>query len=343
MGGRERVKARIRISSAADVGVGDGPGEPEASAAPSAWAERGMSAVLTALTLVSTLTAGALLQGRDPFMVEYRPLLGFPFRWPGGFDPEALWAGASFALPFVVVLLAHEWAHRITAHAHGVRASLPYLIPFPPHISVVGTLGGFIRLKSSIPSRKALLDIGLSGPVSSLLLSVPLFCVGLLLSHPSEMPARVGLPFVIVFQEIPIRLGEPLLVQALVWLLPGVGTETTALHLHPLAFAGWLGLMLTFLNLLPLARLDGGHILHGLDPGRQRWWARATVLVFVAMGFIWVGWWLWAALMLLLGRARPLPMSSFTDDARPGFHRRALAWVVMMSLLALLPPVPVSF
>jgi membrane-associated protease RseP (regulator of RpoE activity) len=334
MGGDTRVKPRAG-------GVSDPSSAPTLPApSPGEWA---ISVGLFLLTLVSTLTAGALLQGTDPLSLQFRPVAGIPFWWPGGVDMVGLLQGAGFALPFLLILVVHEWAHRVMARRHGVRASLPYLIPFPPHVSVVGTLGGFIRLRSAIPHRRALLDIGLSGPVSSLLLSIPILAVGLLLSTPSDAPTRTGLPFIIFFADIPIRLGEPLLVKAVLWILPGVGGGDVALHLHPLAFAGWLGLMLTFLNLLPLARLDGGHILHALDPPRQRWWARATVVVFVTMGFIWVGWWLWAALMVVLGRSRSLPDAPSDPGPEPGPLRRGLAWTVMIGLLALLPPVPVSF
>lgn len=342
MGGADPVKVHPSTGS---VGLGfqdDGEGgaNEEREATP-LW-ERGLSVLLFFLTLLSTLTAGALLQGLDPLGVERQSFLGWAFWLPTRFRMEEMLAGFPFAGPFMAILFFHEWAHRVAARGHGVRTSPPFLIPFPPHLSVVGTLGGFIRMRSPVPSRRALLDIGLSGPLVSLLLSVPLLALGLLFSVPSEVAAREHLPFVIVFQEIQIRLGEPLLIQGMLALLP-IDPGEAALHLHPLAFAGWLGLMLTFLNLLPLARLDGGHILHALHPGRQRWWSRATVVIFLVMGFVWAGWWAWAGLMFFMGRGRPLPPDAIPSVPEPQGARRWLAWGVMVSVLLLLPPVPISF
>jgi membrane-associated protease RseP (regulator of RpoE activity) len=311
-------------------------------AGPNPFWERGLSVLLFLLTLLSTLTAGALLRGVDHLGLELQPVLGTTVWWPTRLAVGELVEGAAFALPFMAILFLHEWGHRMAAGRHGVRTSPPFLIPFPPHVSVVGTLGGFIRMRSPVPSRRALLDIGLAGPLVSLILSLPILALGILLSAPAEVEARQHLPFLIVFQEIQIRLGEPLLVQGMLKILP-VEAGGAALHLHPLAFAGWLGLMLTFLNLLPLARLDGGHILHALHPGRQRWWARATVGIFLAMGFIWPGWWAWAALMFVMGRGRPLPTDSVPAEPAPTGGWRWVAWGVMVSVLLLLPPIPISF
>lgn len=342
MSGGNGVKALRR---AATGPLRSRPGEspdPPADPPRDPWWEMWVSALLILLTIGTTLTSGALLQGIDPWGLESRTLSGIPLWWPTRVSLSQLLSGASFSFPFMAILLLHEWSHRIAARRYGVRASLPFLIPFPAHVSVVGTLGGFIRLRSAIPSRRALLDVGLSGPLASLLLSVPILALGLLLSVPSELPVREGLPFVILFQDIPIRLGEPMLTQGLMALLP-VETEGAALHLHPLAFAGWLGLILTFLNLLPLGQLDGGHILYALHPGRQRWWSRATVGIFLVLGFLWAGWWAWAVVMLVLGRGRALPPDAVDAEPAPDPWRRGLAWIVMASLLLLLPPIPISF
>lgn len=300
-----------------------------------------LAGTLFALTGFSTLLAGALLRGGDPLAVEFGVRGGIPFWWPTTLELDLLLSGWPFAAAFMGILLAHEWAHRVAAARHGVPTSLPFFIPFPPHVSVIGTLGAFIRLRGQVPHRKALLDVGLAGPIASLLLSVPVLAVGLVLSTPSEVPVREGLPFFILFHEMPIRLGEPLLVQAMNAILPIEGGDG-ALLLHPLAFAGWLGLMLTFLNLLPLARLDGGHILHALDPARQRWWTGATVLVFLTLGFIWAGWWVWALVMALLGRSRPLPPGAVGREPLPSPARRRVAWAVLVMVPFLLPPVPVA-
>lgn len=301
-----------------------------------------LSAGLLILTLLSTLVAGALLVGVDPLGLEFRTILGIPFWWPTGFSLVDLLKGIPFAVPFVAILYGHEWGHRWAADRHGVVAGPPLLIPFPPHISVVGTLGGLVRLHSPIPHRRALLDVGASGPLISLVLSLPCLMLGLLLSEVTEVPARDGLPFIIVFQDIVIRLGEPLLVGGLLAILP-VSVEEAALHLHPLAFAGWVGLILTFLNLLPLGQLDGGQILYALHPGRQRWWSRATVSVFLVLGFMWPGWWAWAVITFVLGRNRTIPLEAMPPHPAPTGWRKVTGWLLMGSLILLLPPIPVSF
>ncbi|MFW5904830.1 MAG: site-2 protease family protein [bacterium] len=307
----------------------------------SVFLEAWFAGALFVATLLSTLVAGALLQGVDPLGLEFSTRFGVPFWWPTSLRWQALASGWPFAVGFVGVLLAHEWAHRVAASRHGIPTSPPFSIPFPPHLSVIGTLGAFIRLRGRVPSRRALLDVGLSGPLTSLLLSVPILVAGLLLSERSGVPALEGLPFLISFHDMPIRLGEPLLVRGMTALLPLASGEG-ALLLHPLAFAGWLGLILTFLNLLPLARLDGGHILHALDPARQRWWTRATVLLFLVFGFWWAGWWVWAAVTLVLGRSRPLPDGAVGVEPLPSPGRRRAGWTVLATVPFLLPPVPVA-
>lgn len=317
--------------------TGDGGGDAGPGWAADVWGAWG----LFLLTLFSTLVAGSLLNGADPLGLEFGFRAGVPFWWPTRFDSPALLDGGSFAFPLVGILLAHEWAHRTAARSHGIPVSPPFFLPCPPHLSVVGTLGAFIRLRGAVPSRAALLDVGLSGPLVSLLLSLAALGWGLSLSVPSGLIAQGGLPFLILFQDIPIRLGEPLLVRGMLELL-GTGAGEGALLLHPLAFAGWLGLVLTFLNLLPLDRLDGGHILHALDPSRQRWWRIATVGVFLGLGFLWPGWWIWAGVMLVLGRIRPLPHDAVGTGPLPSAPRRWVAWCVMASVPFLLPPIPVG-
>jgi membrane-associated protease RseP (regulator of RpoE activity) len=338
MGTDERVKAPPRVPEPAREPVSRGMRRPALEWSP--W-ETVLATVLFLLTLASTLVGGALLSGADPVALDSGLVAGVRIWWPTGVDLGAALSGWSFAVAFMGILLAHEWAHRVAAVRHGIPTSPPYFIPFPPHLSVIGTLGAFIRLRGRLPHRRALLDVGMSGPLASLLLSLPVLAAGLLLSTRSQIPMREGLPYLIVFQELPIRLGEPLLVRGVSALLPLEGGDG-ALLLHPLAFAGWLGIMLTFLNLLPLARLDGGHMLLALDPARQRWWTRATVAIFLALGFMWMGWWVWAAVMAVLGRARPLPDGAVGGEPLPPPGRRRLGWIVLATVPLLLPPVPVG-
>ena len=173
--------------------------------------------------------------------------------------------GWVFAAALLSILLAHEFGHYFTAQRYGVPASLPYFIPFP--FSLFGTMGAFIRMSARIPNRRALFDIAAAGPLAGLVLAIPLSYVGISLSdivRKDALPANV------------ITLGEPLLFQYLSRLAHGTLAENLDVMLHPLAFAGWAGMFVTALNLLPIGQLDGGHISHALFGFRSR-------LVAVAM------------------------------------------------------------
>ncbi|MDX1495341.1 MAG: site-2 protease family protein, partial [Longimicrobiales bacterium] len=150
--------------------------------------------VLFLLTLITTLGSGALMADVDPFHTRLLELGDLQLPYPSGLSLPRLAAGFSFALPFLGVLLAHEMSHVWAARRHGVRASLPYFIPFPPYFSLIGSLGAFIRLKGPTVRRASLFDIGASGPLGSFLLSIPLLIVGLSLSDAVPGPATLSTP-----------------------------------------------------------------------------------------------------------------------------------------------------
>jgi len=167
--------------------------------------------------------------------------------------------GVFFSAGLLSILLAHEFGHYFAAKHYSVPVSLPYFIPFP--LSLFGTLGAFIRMSPRIPHRRALFDIAAAGPLAGLVLAIPFTYVGILFSRllPKEaMPGAV------------ITLGEPLLFQGLTWLAHGDLQQNVDMLLHPLAFAGWAGMFVTALNLLPIGQLDGGHITHSLFGSHSR-------------------------------------------------------------------------
>jgi membrane-associated protease RseP (regulator of RpoE activity) len=173
-------------------------------------------------------------------------------------------AGPVFSAGLLSILLAHEFGHYFTARKYGVPVSLPYFIPFP--FSLFGTLGAFIRMSPRIPHRRALFDIAAAGPLAGLVLAIPFSYIGIL--H-STIVQKNFLP------SDSISLGEPLLFQGLTWLAHGHIGDNADLLMHPLAFAGWAGMFVTALNLLPIGQLDGGHISHALVGSRSRWVAGA--------------------------------------------------------------------
>ncbi len=239
--------------------------------------------------------------------------------------------GPVFSAGLLSILLAHEFGHYFAARSYRVPVSLPYFIPFP--LSLFGTLGAFIRMSPRIPHRRALFDIAAAGPLAGLVLAIPLSYVGIYSSVILQKAARPAHA---------ISLGEPLLFQALTWMTHGSLGESVDLLLHPLAFAGWAGMFVTALNLLPIGQLDGGHISHALFGSRSQLVARAmfgglALYSLVQRNFTWFP---LLVLLLLLGIRHP---SSFDDGLPMGGARRAvgiLLGVIFIICFSLVPIQP---
>ncbi|HEX3597238.1 MAG TPA: site-2 protease family protein, partial [Polyangiaceae bacterium] len=173
-----------------------------------------------------------------------------------------LLSGWTFAVPFLGILLFHEFGHYIAARLHRVEASLPYFLPLPV-LSPFGTMGAVISMRGRIRSRDALLDIGASGPLAGLFVAIPVLAYGLSLSTVGPIGAEH-------YQQE----GQSLLYVAMKRLILGPIPAGMDVNLHPTAFAGWGGLLITMLNLLPWGQLDGGHVAYALFGPRQHVYAR---------------------------------------------------------------------
>jgi membrane-associated protease RseP (regulator of RpoE activity) len=299
-----------------------------------------MHAALFAVTLLTTLAAGALMTGADPFGTEVLWIGELSIPYPSEVDWRVLALGAPFALPFLGVLLAHEMGHYTAARIHRVRVTLPYFIPFPPYFSIIGTIGAFIRLLGPTVRRATLFDVGSSGPLASFLVSLPLVAVGLAMSEP--IPGRVSLasPFAIQFVGQMVWLGNGVVTHLLAtWLAPAPVGEALLL-LHPLALVGWLGLFVTALNLLPLGQLDGGHVIYALAPARHGVAARAFLLCLIPLGLLWWGWWAWAVVVLLINRGRVAHPTVLQQEPSIGRVRRVLGWILIVMFFVTFVPVP---
>jgi membrane-associated protease RseP (regulator of RpoE activity) len=239
--------------------------------------------------------------------------------------PRLLLPGLDFAVTLMAILLAHELGHWFACRHHRIRATLPFFIPAP---TLIGTFGAFILIRSPIRSRRALFDVGFSGPLVGLILAVPALIVGVLHSKVVPGPAAGSGPL----------FGTPLLLSILVALLrPGISPQ--ALLLHPIARAAWVGLLATALNLLPAGQLDGGHILRAVS---ARWHRRVTLalpFLLLPLGFfLWRPWLLWSVLLAIIGLRRTPPLY----DWRP-LDRSRLTWAAVALLIFLLcfMPIPV--
>lgn len=252
--------------------------------------------------------------------------------------------GVAFSLPLMTILVAHEMGHYVTARIHGVPASPPYFVPMP--IALLGTMGAVI-VQSETADRRKLIDIGAAGPLAGLVVAIPVLFYGLTLSP-------VGPPVPAGWQE-----GNSLLYAILKYAtkgewLPGAGRDVLV---HPTAMAGWAGLFVTMLNLLPIGQLDGGHIATAYFGNRYERAARvghflllllavgAFATTYRAFGFdvatmaatLWLVWFLllWVMRWLSGGRYHP-PV----DDRPLPRSRVALFWIVVMTFLLVFMPVP---
>ncbi|MDE2653105.1 MAG: site-2 protease family protein [Gemmatimonadota bacterium] len=296
--------------------------------------------LLFAAALASAIVAGSFLTGMDPLRTRFAEIGGGLYPVPTRIRFEQLGAGLTFGVTFIGILLAHELGHYLLARRHRVPVSLPYFIPFPPYFSIVGTLGAFIRLRGPMANRTVLFDIGVAGPLVSFGLSLPILVAGLYLSEVIPAADSQAYPFTVLFLGEPIWLGNSAVLQLATWTtVPGL-EPGQAILLHPLAFAGWLGIFVTALNLIPLGQLDGGHVLYALVGPRQRSLGMVFVLLLIPLGLVWWGWWLWAGVALAVGRGRVGHPPVQMEEARPGRGRTILGWVALAIFLLSFSPAP---
>ncbi len=299
-----------------------------------------LHALLLALTVLTTTLAGAMLLGLEPLRLVWMDAGPFPLPVPARLSATDLIPGLMFSLPLVGILLGHELGHYRLGRRRGMDVSPPFFIPSPPGVNLIGTFGAFIRLRSPMINRAVLLDVGAAGPIASFVLAIPVALLGLALSDTVQAPpGGAPTPFVILYGTQPIWLGGSLLFHALAG---AFGGGDGILLLHPLAFAGWLGLFVTALNLFPLSQLDGGHILYALAGARQRWFGLAFLAVLAALGTLWWGWWLWTAMVLLIGRGSIRHPPVFDPAFRVVGARRAVGWLCIVIFVLTFVAVPLQ-
>lgn len=245
--------------------------------------------ILFLLTVISTLAVGAefsqsYAENREPFSGDQNPLamMLIPFE-----HPQMLALGIPFSFTLLTILFAHEMGHYVACKVYGIDVSYPYFIPAP---TLFGTFGAFIRIRSPITTRRALFDVGLSGPVMGFLIAAPAMAYAVATSK--VVPG--------VEQGAAILFGNPPLTRMLIALLhPNVNPDWVLLS--PVGRAAWVGFFATALNLLPLWQLDGGHIVYSLASRFHHRISLTLAIVLLAMGYLtWAGWYLWGGLLLIL-------------------------------------------
>jgi len=291
-------------------------------AKPRTW----LNGLLFVLTLGSVFAVGlgwsasyryAELFGADPSLELSRAQMR---------DPGVLALAALYAVVLMVILTGHELGHYLTCRRYGISATLPFFIPAP---TLVGTMGAFIRIQSPINRKRQLFDVGFAGPLTGFLLALPALAVGLALSK--AVPA---LP-----RESTIIFGDPLVLKVFGALFGKSVPPGYDLILHPVAFAGWVGMLVTALNLFPIGQLDGGHISYALLGPKAKSLGRLFLAAFVVMGiFFWAGWLLWAAIILFIGARHP---RTWDEGAPLGRARTILALVAAAIFILTFIPDPV--
>ncbi len=308
--------------------------------------------LLFILTLISVFIAGVYYTLGGVYEGPTSP--GFQDLMPYVLD--SLGGGLAFMVSLLAILLAHEFGHYLAGRYHHTHVTLPYFIPFP--LSAFGTMGAFIQLKEPPRNKRILLDIGLAGPLAGLVVAIPVLLLGLSLSEVSNIPANLppgqGLQiegnsilylfskYIVFGQLLPAPGSYGSISVFEYWVryfftgrpLPLGGVDVL---LHPVAWAGWAGLLVTALNLIPAGQLDGGHVLYSLVGRRANFLLPIILGGLVLLGFVWPGWWLWAFLIFLLGRFHAEPLDQITPLDPP---RQAIAVLGLLVFILVFTPVP---
>jgi membrane-associated protease RseP (regulator of RpoE activity) len=235
--------------------------------------------------------------------------------------------GAAFSLALMTILTAHELGHYLQARRYSVPASLPYFIPMP--LTPIGTMGAVILMKPGLGNRRTLFDIAVTGPLAGLVPTVFFSILGL---HWSQVVEITG-------ESTGLKLGEPLLFQWMAYLAFGPLPEGYDIVLHPVGFAGWVGLLITALNLIPIGQLDGGHILYAVLLKRAHLAAKGFLLAAIIAVVAW-GYWGWTLMILLLIATGPVHPPTANDELPLGRCRTALGWACLLFVGAGFTPVP---
>ncbi|MCY1019421.1 site-2 protease family protein [Pyxidicoccus sp. MSG2] len=283
---------------------------------------------------------------------------------PSEVSPDAALRALSFSLSLLAILGSHEMGHYLLARIHGVDTSLPYFIPLP--VLGVGTLGAVIRIRDRIPHRNALVDIGAAGPLAGLVVAIPILFWGLAHSTVVDAPSLpLAFPgddslwaygkelFAWVMEKITHAppapeeaihgvhtvFGDSLLMQGLTRLAVGPVPEGKDVLVHPVVIAGWFGLLVTLLNLMPVGQLDGGHLAYAILGNRARWVGRGVALVLLFLTFfVTASWGLWLLVTSkLVGFGHP----EVVEPREPlSLSRKVICALCLLALIGCAMPIP---
>jgi membrane-associated protease RseP (regulator of RpoE activity) len=286
-----------------------------------------LNIVLFVLTIASTFFVG--LSWSLSYLYGNAVADDFPFNFRVGLfsDRGIVTLSILYSVVLLVILLGHELGHYLACRRYRIDATLPYFVPAP---TLIGTLGAFIKIKSPITRKRQLFDIGAAGPLTGFVLALPALVVGLSLSKIAPLPQGEG---ALVF-------GEPLIFKLIAGLLFADIPPGHVILPHPVAFAGWVGVLVTAFNLFPMGQLDGGHIFFAMFGRKAMIVAKVFLGAFVVMGvFFWVGWFVWALLILLLGLKHPRVAD---EDVPLSPGRKAVGLLIVLIFAISFIPAPIK-
>ena len=269
----------------------------------------------------------------DPFDVSVEPIknnwLLFSILLTATLVTTFLAGGLLFSISLLLILGAHEFGHYWASKKNSVQSTLPYFIPAPP-IFIAGTFGAFIQIKQRIPNRMVLMEIGAAGPIAGFVVALPMLILGLYLS---PVTPSIGMGS--------INFGSSLILNFCSQLVLGVDPSSPDIniHLHPIAFAGWIGMLITALNLMPVGQLDGGHIIYAIAPGKHSAIGKIFFAGLFPLGYFWPGWFFWAAMIALMGfKTAPLK----EDVGKLKLTHIVLGSISMVIFILTFIPIPFS-
>ena len=281
-----------------------------------------VNVVLFLATCLSTLFVGTFLMAgfRDEMIDPIRLIRAM---WS---NPLLLLSGLPFSATIMTILLSHEMGHYLACRYYGISATLPYFIPAP---TFVGTMGAFIKIRSPIVNRPALLDVGIAGPIAGFVVALPALAIALQQSRFVKLEPEGGA----------LMFGEPLIFKLVAYLMGKTAPPGTDMYLHPIGLAAWFGFFATALNLIPVGQLDGGHIAYALFGRLHKRISQAFVVVLIPLGiFFWQGWLIWVVLLIYLGLRHPVTL----DDTIPLDRRHVLlGWCSLAMFILTFTPAPI--
>jgi len=278
--------------------------------------------LLLAVIITTVLTGSMLYQGSFDIYSMKDPM--------DILNPEnLLFGGLLFALPLMSILFIHEMGHYFISRKHNISTSFPFFIPVPPILPYfnIGTFGAIISSNEPMPDKKSLFDVGISGPLAGFLVAIPVTIIGV---ATAEIVPQVAIDDIAAGTTV---FGSSLLIDILVKLIHNLPSNLT-IDMNPILFAGWVGLLITSINLLPAGQLDGGHIFRAVLGDKQKYLAWAAIIIMV-----FTGWWFFAFIIIfMMGTSHPPPLN---DDTKIDTKRKLLFIVAIAILLLCFIPFPI--